>query len=222
MAAAAEKGSEHPVGRAVVSEAVNRSMILADPEAFEAVSGMGVMARVSGRKVMAGRLAWFSDQGRDVSSLSEPAARFQSQGKTVLAVFVDGLAWGLISVADRLKPETPAVIKKLKAYGLKVAMLTGDNPQTAAGSRSRPASTGSWPSIRPDEKADAIRKLQEGGSKGGHGRGRHQRRAGPGTGGRGHRHRHRHRRGHGGRRHHSLRRQPGRRCPGPGSSAGKP
>ncbi|MEW6078523.1 MAG: heavy metal translocating P-type ATPase [Thermodesulfobacteriota bacterium] len=165
MAASAEKGSEHPIGRAVVSEAVNRSLALTDPEEFAAVSGMGVTARVADHKVMAGRLPWFSDQGLDGSPLSQTAARFQAQGKTVLAVFVDGLPWGLISVADRIKPEAPKVVAKLKAYGLKVAMLTGDNPQTAGQIAMAAGIDRVLADIRPEEKAGEIQRLRQEGAK---------------------------------------------------------
>jgi Cu+-exporting ATPase len=165
VAVSAEKGSEHPVGRAVVDEAVRRSMTLDDPETFEAVSGMGVIARVSGRKVMAGRLDWFSDLGLDVSPLVEAAARFQSQGKTVLAVFVDDRPWGVISVADKIKPEAPAVIARLNAYGLKAALLTGDNPQTAGQVALAAGIERVLADIRPDEKAGEVQRLQQEGAK---------------------------------------------------------
>jgi Cu+-exporting ATPase len=165
LAASAEKGSEHPVGRAVVDEAVRRSLVLDDPESFEAVSGMGVMARVSGCKVMAGRLDWFSDQGLDISPLLESAAGYQSQGKTVLAVFADGRPRGLISVADKLKPEAPAVVARLKASGLKVAMLTGDNSQTAKQIALAAGIERVLADIRPDEKAGEVQRLRQEGAK---------------------------------------------------------
>jgi Cu+-exporting ATPase len=165
LAASAEKGSEHPVGRAIVSEAGNRSLTLTAPDDFAAVSGMGVTARVSGRRIMAGRLPWFSDQGRDVSSLTEAAARFQSRGETVLAVFVDDLPWGLISVADKLKPESPAVVRALRDSGLNVAMLTGDNRQTAESIALQTGIDRVMADIRPDEKEREIHKLRQAGAR---------------------------------------------------------
>ncbi len=165
MAAAAEKGSEHPIGRAVVAEAEGRDLVLTDPDNFEAVSGMGVLADVSSRKVMAGRLSWFTDEGHDVSSLAETAAGFQSQGKTILAVFVDDKAWGLISLADKIKPESAKVVGSLRNSGLEVIMLTGDNRQTAENIAKEAGIDQVVADVRPDEKNQAIKRLQEGGAK---------------------------------------------------------
>ena len=165
MAATAEKGSEHPVGRAVVAEAEQRGLTLTDPDSFEAVSGLGVTAHVSGRRVMAGRPAWFSGPQRDLSPLAETAARFQSQGKTVLAVFVDDQPWGLISVADKIKPESADIIRSLRNTGLKVVMLTGDNRQTAEKIAAQAGVQQVVADVRPEEKTREIQGMQEQGAR---------------------------------------------------------
>ena len=164
MAAAAEKGSEHPVGRAVVAEAEHRGLTLTDPDSFEAVSGLGVIARISGRRVMAGRPAWFSGPDRDISPLAETTARFQSQGKTVLAVFVDDRPWGVISVADKIKPESADVIRSLQDKGLAVVMLTGDNRQTAEKIAAQAGLQQVVADVRPEDKTSEIKRLQQAGA----------------------------------------------------------
>ncbi|MFW5989080.1 MAG: heavy metal translocating P-type ATPase [Desulfosudaceae bacterium] len=165
LAGAAEKGSEHPIGRAVVSEAVEKSPDLPDPDEFEATSGMGVTAVVSGRKVMAGRLSWFADQGWNTGELAKTADKFQSQGKTVLAVFVDDQPQGLISVSDTLKPESAEVIQTLKKYGLTVVMLTGDNRQTGRKIAAEVGIDRVEAEVKPEEKSRVIQQLQSEGAR---------------------------------------------------------
>ena len=166
LTASAEKGSEHPLGRAVVEEAGRRGLPLSAPERFEAVSGLGIIARVAGKTVKAGRPAWFDDlPGRPDAALPAAVDRFQAEGKTVLAVFVDDRPWGVIALADRLKPEAPAMVRAIKKSGLKVALLTGDNRATAEQIAFRAGINRILADVRPEEKDREIQRLQEAGAR---------------------------------------------------------
>ncbi|MDY6823484.1 MAG: heavy metal translocating P-type ATPase [Thermodesulfobacteriota bacterium] len=163
LAASAEKGSEHPVGRAIVSEGMERNIDLVDPRDFRAVSGMGVSAVVDDRSVKVGKPGWF-DHLLD-APLADAADRFRTEGKTVMAVFVDDRAWGLISVSDQLKPESAGAVRQLQDFGLTVVMLTGDNRETAEKIAAAVNIDMVRADVRPDEKTREIKALQDEGAK---------------------------------------------------------
>ena len=121
---------------------------------------------MAGKTVKAGRPAWFDDlPGRPDAALPAAVDRFQAEGKTVLAVFVDDRPWGVIALADRLKPEAPAMVRAIKKSGLKVALLTGDNRATAEQIAFRAGINRILADVRPEEKDREIQRLQEAGAR---------------------------------------------------------
>ncbi|MBN1101860.1 MAG: copper-translocating P-type ATPase [Deltaproteobacteria bacterium] len=165
LAASAERGSEHPLGRAIVEEAEARGIALLPTESFRASKGQGVRAGIGGQEVMVGRPGWFSEMGLSLASLEKPIQSLQDQGKTVMVVAADQNPVGLIAQADRLKPEAGEAIRELHAEGLQVAMLTGDNRQTAQTIASQVGIGEVIAEVLPEDKAAKIRELQQAGRK---------------------------------------------------------
>jgi Cu+-exporting ATPase len=132
LAASAETLSEHPLAKALLESAKARGAALAQPEDFESVTGRGVRATVKGRKLLVGNRALLAESGvTDLDAADALAAGFSEQARTALYLAVDGRPAAVLAVADRLKDEAPAVVARLKALGLSVVMLTGDDEATA-------------------------------------------------------------------------------------------
>ncbi len=165
LAAAVERGSEHPVGKAVVQEAVRRGMEVPEPEDFLASSGAGVRARVEGRDVLVGRPEWVAGQGGALEGLEARIRALQGQGKTVMVLAVQGKASGLLAVADTLKPESRGAVEALHDLGLRVAMLTGDNEQTARAIAREVGIDEVAAEVRPEDKSSRVRGFQEEGRR---------------------------------------------------------
>ena len=165
LAAAVERGSEHPLGRAVVREAEQRGMVLAEPEAFRAFGGAGVRGRVDGRDVAVGRPEWIREQGLDAEGADASVRALQEEGRTVMLVAVEGRVAGLIAVADTLKPESRQAVGELHSLGLKVAMLTGDNEQAARAMGREAGIDEIAAEVRPEEKTERVRAFQAEGQK---------------------------------------------------------
>lgn len=165
LTASAEKGSEHPLGSAVVQSAVERRLIPADPERFEAVSGHGIRAVVLGLAVLAGNRRLMEDNGIETSAVTPDLDRLADEGKTPLLVAVDGKLAAIIAVADTLKPTAAKAVSQLQAMGLKVLMITGDNPRTA-GAVARQVGVDDWlAEVLPERKAVEVQRLQTEGRK---------------------------------------------------------
>jgi Cu+-exporting ATPase len=166
LAAAAEVGSEHPVGEAIVGRAKDLGLTLPRAQAFEALTGRGVRARVDGRDLILGNLSLMQERGVSVEGLAARADELSRDGATPLYVAVDGRGAGLIGVADELKPEAREAVAELRALGLDVWMLTGDNRAAAEASARRagidPARV--LAEVLPDQKAAVVRRLQAGGA----------------------------------------------------------
>jgi P-type Cu+ transporter len=160
LAAAVERGSEHPLGEAIVEEARRRGLAFNDAERFEAVPGRGVRGVVSGQAAQLGNAAWMAESGVAVAELGAIAEALADAGKTAMFVAVDGRAAGLIAVADTLKPGAAAAVQTLRRMGLDLVMLTGDNQRTAS-AMARQAGIGRvLAEVLPDQKAAAVRDLQ--------------------------------------------------------------
>jgi Cu+-exporting ATPase len=161
LAAAAERGSEHPLGEAVVQFARDdRSLPLADASAFAAVSGQGVAATVDGRTVLVGRPGFLEERGVDPSPLLSGADELAAAGKTPVFVAIDGRPAALIAIADTLKAGSAEAVAELHRLGLEVVMLTGDNEITARAIARLAGVDGVLADVRPDEKAAQVRRLQ--------------------------------------------------------------
>ena len=160
LAASAEEGSEHPLGAAVVREARDRGLELSPGASFEAASGLGVRAEVSGRRVLVGHPGLLAGEGADPAPLLPLWHRLSGEGKTPAMVSVDGVASGVLGLADREKEDAPSAVRRLRALGLEVSMLTGDNETTALAVAERVGIREVFAGVRPEEKRDVVVRIR--------------------------------------------------------------
>ncbi len=165
LGASVERGSEHPLGRAIVREAEKRGLDLFEPKEFKAARGLGVQAKINGQEVLVGKPAWLNKTDINLDSAMGQVLSLQEQGKTVMLVVVQRKLAGLIAVADRVKPESREALEELHRQNLKVIMLTGDNIQTAKAIASEVNIDEIFAEVLPEDKSAKIRKLQEQGKK---------------------------------------------------------
>jgi Cu+-exporting ATPase len=165
LAAALERGSEHPLAEAIVRGAEARGLTLAKAEDFEAVTGMGVKGVVDGKAVALGNAKMLAELGVEAPSVAETANARRDEGETVMFVVVDGLIAGLVSVADPVKETTPAALKALHELGFRIVMATGDNERTARAVAGRLGLDEVRADVLPEDKARIIRDLQAEGHK---------------------------------------------------------
>ncbi|HEV2066801.1 MAG TPA: heavy metal translocating P-type ATPase [Thermomicrobiales bacterium] len=163
LAAAAERSSEHPLGEAIVNAADAQGISLPDVSAFDSVTGKGIIATVEGRLVVIGNQALMSDHGVDLAAMDVAAAAQARSGATPMFVAIDGEAAGLIAVADTLKPESSEAVAQLKALGLDIWMLTGDNEATARAIATQVGIERVLAGVLPGQKSGKIGELQAGG-----------------------------------------------------------
>jgi Cu+-exporting ATPase len=161
LAASLERASEHPLAEAIVAGAKARNVALADPSDFKSITGKGVMARVRDREVVLGNASLMADRGINTSGLDQPAEALRREGATAMFVAVDGRAAGLVAVADPIKETTPAALQALKAEGIRVVMLTGDNRTTAEAVARKLGIEDVEADVLPDHKNDVVRRLRE-------------------------------------------------------------
>jgi Cu+-exporting ATPase len=162
IAASAEVGSEHPLGKAIVREAENRKIELLKTENFKAIFGKGVMAEINQKKFFVGRKELLEENKINVSLSQEIAEKLQEEGKTVMFLAEDNKFFGIIAVADTLKNEAPKAIEDLYKMGFKVIMLTGDNERTAKAIAKQAGIKDVIAEVLPQDKANIIKQLQEG------------------------------------------------------------
>ena len=164
-AASAERGSEHPLGRAIVIGAQEQGHQLSDADNFSAIVGMGIEAKVGGIAVLAGNRRLMDERGIALADLEAAAERLMSEGKTPMYVAFDGQAAGIVAVADVLKKSSKAAIERLHKMGIEVAMITGDNKKTAAAIAKQVGIDRVLSEVLPQDKSAEVKKLQEGGRK---------------------------------------------------------
>ncbi len=160
LAGSAERGSEHPLGQAIVRAAEARGLALSEPQGFEAVAGQGVAATVDGRQVLVGSRRLLESNGIVLERLDEVLARLEEEAKTAMLVAVDGQALGVIAVADTLKEGSVEAIGQMKDLGLEVIMITGDNRRTAEVIGNQVGVNRVVAEVPPGDKAAQIRALQ--------------------------------------------------------------
>ena len=165
LAAALERGSEHPLAEAIVNGARERGLTVADSTDFEAVTGKGVRGVVEGRRIALGNTAMMSEVGANATSLDDEAAALRQQGKTVMFIAVDGSVTGLVAVADPIKQTTPEAIHSLHAAGLRIVMATGDAEATARAVGGQLGLDDIRAGVSPEGKAALVRDLQGQGLK---------------------------------------------------------
>ncbi len=161
LAASVEKGSEHPLAEAILSEAAKRSLSLEEPQEFEAIPGKGVIARLDRRMVAMGNRSLIADKGGDLSKVETDVARLEESGKTVMTLMVDGRVEGVVAVADTVKPSARPTVDSLKKMGIQVVMLTGDNKRTAAAIAQSIGIDEYIAEILPQQKEEVIGSLQK-------------------------------------------------------------
>jgi Cu+-exporting ATPase len=163
LAAGLERASEHPLAEAVVAAVEARGLALAEPADFASVTGKGVAGRVGGCEVVLGNAAMMAERGLDITILEARAEALRVEGATALYVAIDGRAAGLIAVADPIKATTPAALEALKAEGLEIVMLTGDNRTTAAAVARKLGIEKVEAEVLPEHKNEVVRRLREAG-----------------------------------------------------------
>ncbi|HEV7589315.1 MAG TPA: copper-translocating P-type ATPase, partial [Longimicrobium sp.] len=161
LVASAERGSEHPVGEAVVRGATARGLELAPASAFNALTGYGIEATVEGRAVLVGTSKLLREHGIDLGDAETSAAALAEQGKTPTFAAVDGTFAGILAVADALKPESREAVRALRAMGLQVVMITGDNRRTAEAVAREAGIDRVLAEVLPEGKAREVKRLQE-------------------------------------------------------------
>ena len=161
LAAAVEVGSEHPLGEAIFVAARSREIVLPAATGFASVTGQGVRATVDGRAVAVGNRRLLADLGIDTRYLDEKVRALAETGATPMHVAVDGLHAGIIAVADTIRPESTEAVAQLRALGLQVWMLTGDNRATAETIARQAGIDNVLAEVLPDQKAAKIVELQE-------------------------------------------------------------
>jgi Cu+-exporting ATPase len=165
LAASLEHVSEHPLAAAIVAGARERGLALSDVRGFQSVTGKGVRGDVDGRHVAIGNAAHMHDLEVDPGPLRDRAEALRREGQTVVLVAVDGRPAGLIGVADRIKPTTPAAIEALHREGVKLVMLTGDNRTTADAVARAVGIDQVEAEVLPDQKAAVVKRLQQRGER---------------------------------------------------------
>ncbi|MBP6012531.1 MAG: cadmium-translocating P-type ATPase [Alphaproteobacteria bacterium] len=165
LAAALERSSEHPLAAAIVRAAEGEGATLPAVASFQSITGKGVVGVVDGRAVMIGNAKLFADRGIATAALDPIAARHREDGATVMFVAVDGDAAGIIAVADPIKASTPTAIAALKAEGVRVVMLTGDNKTTADAVARKLGIDEVVADVLPDQKSAVVEQLRAEGRK---------------------------------------------------------
>jgi Cu+-exporting ATPase len=160
LAAAAEVGSEHPLGEAIVARSQELGLDLPKAEHFQAFAGKGIQAQVDGQEVLLGNRALLEGYGMTLNGLGERADALARGGATAMFVAVDGHAAGLIGVADTVRPESREAIDQLEALGLEVWMLTGDNRATAETIAREVGIQHVLAEVLPEQKSDKVKELQ--------------------------------------------------------------
>ena len=165
LAAAAEAGSEHPLAMAITEGTRQRGLSAGSATSFKAITGKGIEATVDGRTVLVGNQRLLDEGGIATAGLAEAATALAGEGKTPMFVAVDGAAAGLVAVADTIKPSARSAVSRLKALGLKVVMITGDNQHTASNIANELQIDRVFAEVLPADKARHVEELQAEGER---------------------------------------------------------
>ena len=161
LAGSLERASEHPLARAIVDAANARGLSLAQPTDFDAPAGKGVLGTVSGRAVALGNARFLHESGISVAGLEGEAERLRQEGATVIYLAVDRAAAGVIAIADPVKATAPEALRELARDGIRVVMVTGDNPTTANAVASRLGIVGVKAEVLPEQKSAIVADLRQ-------------------------------------------------------------
>ena len=165
LSASAERGSEHPIARAIVSAAQEKNLSLAEPEQFRAIPGRGIEATVSGHRILAGSAKLLREHNVDLSRSVSDAVALSNAGKTLMYIAKDDSLYALMAAADAVKPTSRRAIEQLKSLSIEVYMLTGDNASTASAVAASVGIDHVLSDVLPDGKASEVQKLQSQGKR---------------------------------------------------------
>ncbi len=160
LAASIERASEHPLATAIVAAAEERGLTLAQPQGVDSPVGKGVVGTADGRKLVIGNARFLAEQKIETGVLTTDAEALRRDGVTAIHIAMDGAAAGVIGIADPVKPSTPDALSQLKAAGIRVIMLTGDNRVTAEAIARRLGITEIEADVLPDQKSAVIARLK--------------------------------------------------------------
>ena len=160
LVASVERGSEHPLGDAILVETRKRNLLTIEPEGFQSVTGMGVKAFVNGYQVLVGNRKMMESIEQPRDGLNMIIDRLQRESKTAILVSIDGQIVGVIGVADRLKPDSKEAIKKLYSMGLEVFLISGDNWGTTKTIADEAGIRNVIAEVLPGEKSEKVKDLQ--------------------------------------------------------------
>ena len=164
LAASIEKYSQHPLAAAITAAAVGRGLSVPEGVDPQTVAGKGITARIDGLEAHAGSRQFIAECGAPLTSAMEAkAAAFEAEGKTIVAIAIDGQPAGFLAIADTLKPTTPDAVAAFRRLGLKVVMVTGDNERTAQAVARQAGIDDVVAGVLPQDKAATVKRLQEAG-----------------------------------------------------------
>ncbi|MAT05884.1 MAG: copper-translocating P-type ATPase [Acidimicrobiaceae bacterium] len=161
LVASAEQASEHPLAQAIVTGARDHGHVLVDAAEFDSITGKGIRAVVDGTEVLVGNRRLLDDAGIDSDELSAVMDRLAESGRTPMLIALDGRPGGVVAVADTVKEDSAAAIAALRGMGISVAMITGDNPRTAAAIARQVGIERVLAEVLPEHKALEVRRLQD-------------------------------------------------------------
>lgn len=165
LAASAEKGSEHPLGEAIVNAASDKGLEFFDAESFKAIPGHGIEADIARKHVVLGNSRLLQERGISIENMGDNAQKLSAEGKTPMYVSVDNEMAGIIAVADTVKGNSRRAIELLHKMGIEVAMITGDNKETAEAISKEVGIDRVLAEVLPEDKANEVKKLQGEGKK---------------------------------------------------------
>lgn len=163
LAATAERGSEHPLGEAIVDGAKGRQLKLGEVSYFQAIPGYGIEAEIGGKRILIGTKKFMNKNNIDAASVIQPMEQLENQGKTVMLVAMDAQLIGMIAVADTVKESSAQAIKRLKQMGIEVIMITGDNFRTAEAIAKQVGVERVLAEVLPEDKSFEVQKLKQAG-----------------------------------------------------------
>jgi Cu+-exporting ATPase len=161
LAAAIERGSEHPLAAAIVAGAEDRGLAIPTASEFASRTGLGLTGTVEGRRVAIGNDALMAELGVDSSALQDRANSLRESGQTVVFVAVDEREAGLLGVADPIKESSADALRQLRRMGIEVVMLTGDSRRTAEAVARELGIDRVEADVRPEDKRDVVERLQK-------------------------------------------------------------
>lgn len=160
--ASVESKSGHPLSKAILDEAQKRNIILSEKiEQFKSISGHGIEAMVDGKHILVGNMKLMKDRNIETPLIQNDIDKLLDQGKTLMAIAIDGKIAGVVAVADPIKPSAKKAIEKMKELGLQVAMITGDNKKTAEAIGKELGLDRIFSEVLPEEKSNYVKKLQD-------------------------------------------------------------